>query len=138
MKNVILIIFCTLFLFRCSKGPKVKRIDDSVVTESKLTNNIQSLIDSAKVTGLAISIFNGNESVYKKLFGYANFNKKDSLTNETVFHGASLSKAVFGYLISQLVNEDIIDLDTPLQDYLDKPLPEFEFKNERKGKGIKT
>ncbi len=129
----LLLISIILFLFSCTEESKIKRLDGSVITELVVTNKIQSLIDSAKVTGLAISIFNDNAVVYKKTFGYANFNKKSSLTNETVFHGASLSKTVFGYLVSQLVNEGIIDLDTPLQNYLNKPLPEFEFKNQRKG-----
>ena len=92
-------------------------------------------MQSAHVTGLAISIFNNNEVVYQKAFGYENEDTKDTLSINTIFYGASLSKAVFAHLVMQLVEEGKIDLDTPLQNYLDKPLPEYEFNHNRRGYG---
>jgi len=121
-------------LFGCSsQEPQIKKLDGSHVSKSKLTSKIQSLIDSASVTGISIAIFNDNKITYQKSFGYAHLEKKDSLSNKNVFYGASFSKAVFGYLVAQLVDEGIIDLDKPLQDYLDKPLPDFAFEKEWKG-----
>lgn len=121
-------------LFGCTvKEPSIKKIDGSQLSKSELTTEIQSLIDAAKVTGISITIFNNNEITYQKSFGYANLEKKDTLTNKTVFYGASLSKAVFGYVVAQLVVEGVIDLDKPLQDYLDKPLPDFKFEKEWRG-----
>jgi len=90
-------------------------------------------MDSAKVTGLAISLFNENQIVYRKAFGYANFDKKTKLQINSSFYGASLSKAVFGYIVANLVNDGIIDLDKPLQQYLDMPIPEIRFKDEWRG-----
>jgi len=101
------------FLLGCFSKNSIERIDGSKIYESDLTNQILSLADSANVTGMAISIFNRNE----------------------VFYGASLSKAVFGYLVAQLVNEGIIDLDTPLQEFLEKPLPAIPFAKEWQGFG---
>lgn len=122
-----------LILLGCSDEVKIERLDGTRSNKSELTSKIQSLVDSAEVTGIAVSIFNDNDIIYKNSFGYANFNKKDSLKPEMVFYGASLSKAVFGYLVSQLVNDGIIDLDVPLQNYLEKPLPEIEFEKEWRG-----
>jgi len=122
------------FLFGCSaKEQQIKRLDGSQISESELTAKIQALIDSANVTGISITIFNDNEIAYQKSFGYANFENKDALTNKTVFYGASLSKAVFGYLVAQLVVEGVIELDKPLQDYLVMPLPDFKFEKEWRG-----
>jgi CubicO group peptidase (beta-lactamase class C family) len=42
-------------------------------------------------------------------------------------YGASLSKAVFGYLMMQLVQEKIIELDQPLYHYLRKPIAAYEY-----------
>ncbi len=111
----------------------IKKLNDSQVSKSELTTKIQSLMDSADVTGVSVTIFNDNKIDYQKSFGYANLEKKDSLTNKTVFYAASFSKAVFGYLVAQLADEGIIDLDKPLQDYLEKALPDFEFEKEWKG-----
>ena len=98
-----------------------------------MSAKIQSLVDSAEVTGIAISIFNNNEIVFKEAFGYANYEKKDSLKTNQVFYGASLSKAVFGFLVADLAHEGIIQLDKPLQEYLDVPIPEMKFEKEWRG-----
>ena len=37
--------------------------------------------------------------------------------------GMSITKAVFAYFVMQLVDEHIIELDTPIANYLEKPLP---------------
>jgi CubicO group peptidase (beta-lactamase class C family) len=103
----------------------ISRIDNTKIKVSLLDTRINSLLDSAKVTGLALSIFNENQIIYSKAFGYANYHKKTSLQINNTFYGASLSKAVFGYLVANLVNDGIIDLDKPLQQYLDITLPEL-------------
>jgi D-alanyl-D-alanine-carboxypeptidase/D-alanyl-D-alanine-endopeptidase len=90
-------------------------------------------MQSANVTGLAVSIFNDNEVVFLKAFGYRNADTKDTLSINTIFYGASLSKAVFTHLVMQLVEEGTIDLDTPIQNYLEKPLPEYEFEKNWRG-----
>jgi CubicO group peptidase (beta-lactamase class C family) len=133
MRKLLPLLFLSI-LFGCSaKEQQIKRLDGSQISESEITTKIQALIDSANVTGISTTIFNDNEIAYKKSFGYANFENKDALTNKTVFYGASLSKAVFGYLIAQLVVEGVIELDKPLQDYLVMPLPDFKFEKEWRG-----
>ncbi len=41
------------------------------------------------------------------------------VTNDTTFEAASLSKVVFAYAVLKLADQGKIDLDAPLQDYLD-------------------
>ncbi|MFM9984258.1 MAG: serine hydrolase domain-containing protein [Flavobacteriales bacterium] len=110
----------------------IHRIDGNTILSSDLTTRIQSLMDSAMVTGLAITIFNGNNVVYKQAFGKANIKTGELLQTDHVFYGASLSKAVFGYLVASLVEENIIDLDKPLQEYLNVPIPELKFEEDWK------
>ena len=123
-----------LMSFGCSVTSKaqIEKIDGSSISSSELTDKIESLISAAKVSGLSVVIFNENKPVYQKAFGYSNVEKKEVLTTENVFSGASLSKAVFAYLVAQLATEGTIDLDKPLQDYLEKPLPDYQFENERR------
>ncbi len=80
---------------------------------------------AANVQGLAVSIFNNNEPVYKKAFGYKRIDTKEPIKTSTNFYGASLSKAVFAVLVMKLVEEGVLDLDKPLQDYLPKPIYEY-------------
>jgi CubicO group peptidase (beta-lactamase class C family) len=48
-------------------------------------------------------------------------------------YGASLTKAAFGYMILQLVDEGRIDLDAPIERYLPKPLTDYEDYADLKG-----
>lgn len=103
----------------------IRKIDSTQIRAVDVETKIKSLMKGAKVTGLAISILNENRIVYRNAFGYANYDRETSLFINHSFYGASLSKAVFGYLVSVLVNEGVIDIDKPLQQYLDFPLFEL-------------
>lgn len=100
----------------------IQRIDNSKIKAMDLEVKIKSLVKEANVTGLAISILNDNQIVYRNAFGFANYDRKTALQINHSFYGASLSKAVFGYLVSVLVSDGVIDLDKPLQQYLDFPM----------------
>jgi CubicO group peptidase (beta-lactamase class C family)/transcriptional regulator with XRE-family HTH domain len=126
-------LFLTMLTFcNCTtKIPQeIERLDGSSVSANALDQHIQKLVDTANVTGFTVTIFNQDSVAYQKAFGYSNLAKKDSLKISQTFYGASLSKAVFGYIVAQLANEGIIDLDKPIQDYLDVPIPEMPFKRE--------
>ena len=111
----------------------IRRVDSTEISVVTLEARIQSLMKEAKVTGLAISILNENKIIYRNAFGYANYDRETTLQINHSFYGASLSKAVFGYLISVLASEEVIDLDKPLQAYLDFPLYKLNSETRRHG-----
>jgi CubicO group peptidase (beta-lactamase class C family) len=49
----------------------------------------------------------------------------EPLTMGAIMYGASLTKAVFAYMVMQLVDEGVVGLDTPIERYLPRPLPEY-------------
>ncbi len=125
-----------LLLASCTTPPTemhLQRIDGTTVTPATLDERIQQLVDTANVTGLAVLVLNHDTVAYRQAFGYANRETGDSLRTDQVFYGASLSKAVFGYLVASLVADGTLDLDRPLQDYLDQPIPEIQFSKEWRG-----
>ena len=103
----------------------IVRLDKSQLSAQQLDLRIAQLMKEASVTGIAISVFNDNEAVYHKVFGYKNSDTKAPLETNTNFYGASLSKAVFAIMVMKLVEEKIISLDKPLQQYLSKPVYEY-------------
>lgn len=74
--------------------------------------------------GLAIAVIDRGRVSSVQAFGKRNA-KGDPLTPATVMYGASLTKAVFGYLVAQLAAEGRIDLDAPIARYLPQPLPSY-------------
>jgi len=105
---------------------QITRLDGSRLSFSQADSIITNLMHNAKVKGLGISVLNDNKLVYIKAFGLKNNQTKEPLDTATVLYGASLSKAVFSFMVMQLVQEGIIDLDKPLYKYLDKPLPDYD------------
>jgi CubicO group peptidase (beta-lactamase class C family) len=117
-----LLLLCSLTF--AQQGP-IKRIDGSMTTFHAIDSTILQLMNAAKVTGLGLAIINGNRIVYEKAYGYKNMEIKERLDTTTIFYGASLSKAVFMYLCLSLVQQGVLNLDRPLYQLLDKPLPEY-------------
>jgi CubicO group peptidase (beta-lactamase class C family) len=103
-------------------GQVIQRIDGSTLPADSLANRIAFLMKAANVSGLAISVFNHNQPVYSRAFGLADVPGRVPLRDTTVLYGASESKMVFAYVVMQLVQEKILDLDKPLVSYLDSPL----------------
>jgi serine-type D-Ala-D-Ala carboxypeptidase/endopeptidase len=121
----IIFILLSVFFSSVVSSQKIVRLDNSRITAKQLDSKINQLMKEASVTGMAITIFNNNKPVYHKVFGYKNSETKAPLQTNTNFYGASFSKAVFAVLVLKLVEEKIIDLDTPLQRYLPKPVYEY-------------
>lgn len=108
----------------------IQRIDDTSISSEALTKRIQFLTEQAKVSGIEVSIFNNSDIVYKEAFGFANIDTQEKLKTDHIIYGASFSKAVFGYLIACLVDQNIFDLDKPLQEYFKVPIPKIDLEKE--------
>ena len=124
MKKIIIsliFIFTVLFLF----AQNIKRLDNSSINTGQLDTKINQLMKDASLPGMAVTIYNDGKAAYQKLFGYKNAETKTPLQANTNIYGASLSKVVFAVLVMKLVEEKVISLDIPLQDYLPKPVYEY-------------
>ena len=74
--------------------------------------------------GMALAVIDHGKVEYVHAYGIRNA-KDDPLTTDTVMYGASLTKTVFAYTVLQLVDAGKINLDTPIEADLDKPLPSY-------------
>ena len=127
LNSVMLLLMLLVFTNATSqKGDVITRLDGTKIAQNSLTNKINRLIKDADVHGIAVAVFNDNSPVYQHTFGYKDFPKKEMLTDSTNIYGASLSKAVFSVLVMKLVEDNVIDLDVPLESYLPKPIHEYE------------
>lgn len=103
----------------------IRRLDGSTISAPVVDAAVIRLMDAGKVTGVGVTIFNDKEVVYSKAFGFRDKEKNLSLTRDSVMIAASLTKSIFAYMVMQLVQERVIDLDKPVYQYLPKPLPEY-------------
>jgi CubicO group peptidase (beta-lactamase class C family) len=103
----------------------VKRLDGSTFTAAEIDGTVTRLMNAAKVTGAGITILNDGKIVYLKTYGFRDLKKGRPLTPDSVMTAASFTKVAFAYMVMQLVQEGVLDLDKPVYQYLPKPLPEY-------------
>lgn len=119
-------IVCFLLAVNSFAQP-IRRIDGSSINAASLDQQVKQMMEQAKVTGLCITVFNNNQPVFAKAYGYAIAATQQPMTPSTALYALSLSKAVFAHLVMQLVDEKKIDLDKPLVDYLPRSLMTYTF-----------
>jgi len=105
--------------------PAIKRLDGSEITAADIDVTVTRLMRAAEVTGVGIAILNDGKIVYLKTYGVRDKEKNLPLTENSVMTGASFTKAAFAYMVMQLVQEGILDLDRPVYQYLPKLLPNY-------------
>jgi CubicO group peptidase (beta-lactamase class C family) len=85
---------------------------------------VSRIMTQTHAKGMAVAVIDRGKVVYVNAYGDRNA-KGDPLTTETVMYGASLTKTVFAYTVMQLVDRGKINLDTPIENDLDNPLPSY-------------
>jgi CubicO group peptidase (beta-lactamase class C family) len=78
-------------------------------------------MSETRANGLAIGVVDDGQVRYVQAYGVRNA-QGDPLTTETVMYGASITKTVMAYTALTLVDQGRLALDTPLADYLERPL----------------
>jgi CubicO group peptidase (beta-lactamase class C family) len=99
---------------------------DPRVIISDLETLVPLLMEKSGVPGLQMALVREGRIIWDKGFGVKNTVTKEPVTGETVFEAASLTKPFFAYVVMKLVEEKVLDLDTPLISYL----PREKFENE--------
>jgi CubicO group peptidase (beta-lactamase class C family) len=76
------------------------------------------LLDLAWLPGLGMAVVGPGQPVWQHYLGVANVNTKTSITANSLFPAASLGKPIFACVVLKLAEEGAIDLDRPLNQYL--------------------
>jgi CubicO group peptidase (beta-lactamase class C family) len=83
-----------------------------------LDARIPALMKQARVPGLSIAIVHDGRVVWHGAFGVKSTETGALVSTETLFEAASLTKPLFAYAVMRLVEEGVLNLDTPLVQYL--------------------
>jgi CubicO group peptidase (beta-lactamase class C family) len=113
-------LLCAAVLIAAAASPAVARVP----TEAALDAEVARAMAATQSRGLAIAVIDKGRVVRVRSYGARNA-AGAPLQTDTIMYGASLTKSAFAYLVMQLVEEGRLDLDRPLADYLERPLPDY-------------
>lgn len=86
--------------------------------EKELDSVLQEIMARWDIPGLAVGMVQGNEIVYAKGYGVQSLETNTSVTLDSIFCTASVSKCFVAAAVMQLVEQGNIQLDMPLVKYL--------------------
>jgi CubicO group peptidase (beta-lactamase class C family) len=121
LKKKALAAFALLFLTFCCLPMGVAQ---TIPSGAAIDKAVGEIMTRTHARGVAVAVIDQGKTRDVRAYGIRNA-QGEPLTTDTVMYGASLTKTVFAYTIMQLVDQGRLKLDTPLKDYLDKPLPSY-------------
>ncbi len=102
--------------------PNVQAADGEVlpaITQAELEEEIPKLMEAGDIPGLTLVIVKNDGTLYIKGFGYADLEKQEAVTPETLFELCSTSKAFTALAALKLESEGAINFDDPVSKYID-------------------
>ena len=105
-------------------------------TNNKLINRMDLLVpeimEDHQIPGMALAIIDDGKVIHTKGYGVANLQENKAVTTSTGFNIGSISKLFTAFGIMKLVEEQRIDLDTPVDNYLTRwKLPKTTFDSQK-------
>lgn len=86
--------------------------------DAAFISNLPNLLDVAWLPGFGMAVVNPGKPVWQHYLGVANATTKTPITANSLFPAASMGKPIFACLVLKLAEEGAIDLDRPLNQYL--------------------
>src|SRR6202046_3357519 len=121
-QNKVLPPFLTVVLAACCLP--VAAVSQTMPSGAAIDGEVSKIMTQTDAKGIAVGVVDHGKVGYVRAYGIRDA-KGEPLTTDTVMYGASLTKTVFAYTVMQLVDQGKLNLDTPLKDDLDNPLPSY-------------
>jgi CubicO group peptidase (beta-lactamase class C family) len=95
-----------------------------IPTPAAIDARVRQAMAETHANAMAIGVIDDGRVVHVQAYGARNA-KGDPLDTNTVMYGASITKTVMAYTTLTLVDQGRLNLDTPLADYLERPLTSY-------------
>ena len=82
---------------------------------------VSAILKKARIPAISLAYIEQGEISQNIAIGKKRADGEESVNAKTIFAAASLSKPIVGYMVMQMVEKGIIDLDTPLVHYAPYP-----------------
>jgi CubicO group peptidase (beta-lactamase class C family) len=96
-------LFCLLISFHCHAQTDQDKL-------RSLSNEITKIVRDTRAVGVSVALIDNYEVVWSRGFGTVEIGKSDSVTTETLFQIASITKSVTATLVMKKIQEGAISL----------------------------
>jgi CubicO group peptidase (beta-lactamase class C family) len=133
LKPKLLLTFLVLaaLVGRSSAQKPITPIDSLTSFTAYLDGHIPQMLKKYDIPGVSMAIVNQGELVWSGAYGLADIESQRPMTVDSICRVESISKSVTAWGVMHLVEQGLIDLDAPIQQYLDDwQLPDSGFNSE--------
>ncbi len=99
----------------------IKLPNGTTISPAQLDTVLLKQMQELQMPGLSFAVIQHQQIVYHRTLGVTKVGGGRALQSTDLFDAASLTKTVFAYLTMRLVEQGLLDLDTPLYTYLPHP-----------------
>jgi len=127
----VLLLFLVLFTIfpACHIGLKNREPASLSILTTSINRQIPRLMKLYRIPGVSVALLHRGRIVFLEGYGVADRDSSAAVTPDTLFQAGSISKSLTAWGIMLLVEESLIDLDVPADQYLQRwhfPASEFD------------
>lgn len=116
-------LLCAALVCGCASGPP-RPAEVPIPPLSRIDAEVHRMMRETQAQGLALAVIDRGQILHVRVYGDRNA-AGAPLETGSIMYGASLTKMAFAYLVLQLVDAGVLDLDRSIADYLPQPLPSY-------------
>ncbi len=128
-----MIIGLSLIISSCNyNNGNVETLSGNLITKTEIDKFIINQMDSLNIKGMSFALINNGKIAYQNHYGIKDVKTQEPIDSKTTYEAASISKPVFAFFVMKQVEKGLLDLDTPLYQYL----PYSDIKQDERYKSI--
>jgi len=114
--KILILLLSSILITNCNPQDSLKSNSQTDSFRFKSHELLASFKNKNKIQGLAFAVFNKNQTLYSEYLGYSTNGLR--INDETIFSIQSISKNITALAIMIAVQDGILNLDTPITEYL--------------------
>jgi len=109
---------CGFQTLETQKGASAVDLPIADEVAAALSEWLPEQLDGAGVPGAAVAVVGNREIIWERVYGVAGGTGSAQITEDTVFCIRSITKSVTALAVLMAVQDGLVDLDTPISNYL--------------------
>jgi CubicO group peptidase (beta-lactamase class C family) len=122
-KHAIALFLCSTLACGCASS-RPRSTGALPPSPPQIDQLVHQMMQETGAKGLALAVIERGQVSQVSVYGDRNA-AGAPLETDSILYGASLTKMAFAYMVLQLVDEGVVDLDRSIRDYLPEPLPSY-------------